>query len=155
MPSLCFAKTESSPLTRFAYILRGSRQFAARGKQPSMLGAYLPFAKLRFARVVAPVRRRIKNKGHQWYPMSYGMLELFAASGKRTIFLDFLRHHFASKDGIIALSEPSVRAGSSHRVVGGIKNIDTRLGVYIFYGADYGARTRHLRLGKATLYQMS
>jgi len=22
-------------------------------------------------------------------------------------------------------------------------------------GADYGARTRHLRLGKATLYQMS
>ncbi len=23
------------------------------------------------------------------------------------------------------------------------------------YGADYGARTRHLRLGKATLYQMS
>ena len=24
-----------------------------------------------------------------------------------------------------------------------------------FFGADYGARTRHLRLGKATLYQMS
>ena len=23
------------------------------------------------------------------------------------------------------------------------------------FGADYGARTRHLRLGKATLYQMS
>ena len=59
------------------------------------------------------------------------------------------------EDRSIALSEPSVRAGSSHRVVGGIKNIDTRLGVYIFYGADYGARTRHLRLGKATLYQMS
>ena len=27
--------------------------------------------------------------------------------------------------------------------------------VPILLGADYGARTRHLRLGKATLYQMS
>ena len=38
----------------------------------------------------------------------YGLLELFAASGKRTIFLDVLRHHFASKDGIIALSSLSL-----------------------------------------------
>ena len=46
------------------------------------------------------------------------------------------------------------RAG--HRPVRcAIKNKDTRLGVFVFYGADYGARTRHLRLGKATLYQMS
>ena len=60
-------------------------------------------APTKFERFVASVRRRIKNKGHQWYPMSYGMLELFAASGKRTIFLDVSRHHFASKDGIMAL----------------------------------------------------
>ena len=31
----------------------------------------------------------------------------------------------------------------------------TMLVVPSFSGADYGARTRHLRLGKATLYQMS
>ena len=58
------------------------------------------------------------------------------------------------KDKKFALSEPSVRAGSRH-IRCAIKKIDTRLGVYLFYGADYGARTRHLRLGKATLYQMS
>ena len=27
--------------------------------------------------------------------------------------------------------------------------------LFLYSGADYGARTRHLRLGKATLYQMS
>ena len=59
------------------------------------------------------------------------------------------------KDEKFALCKPSVCAGSSHRAVGAIKNKDTLLGVYLFYGADYGARTRHLRLGKATLYQMS
>ncbi len=31
----------------------------------------------------------------------------------------------------------------------------TRFACPLCYGADYGARTRHLRLGKATLYQMS
>ena len=45
--------------------------------------------------------------------------------------------------------------GSSHRVVGAIKNKAPLLWCFVFYGADYGARTRHLRLGKATLYQMS
>ena len=34
------------------------------------------------------------------------------------------------------------------------KTHQAMLGVFSF-GADYGARTRHLRLGKATLYQMS
>jgi len=27
--------------------------------------------------------------------------------------------------------------------------------VSVFFGADYGARTRHLNLGKVALYQMS
>ena len=57
---------------------------------------------------VASVRRGIKNKGHLVGCSDYGLLELFAASGKRTIFLDVSRHHFASKDGIIALSSLSL-----------------------------------------------
>ena len=36
-----------------------------------------------------------------------------------------------------------------------VKNKGHRVVSFVFYGADYGARTRHLRLGKATLYQMS
>ena len=36
-----------------------------------------------------------------------------------------------------------------------IKNKGHHSVSFVFYGADYGARTRHLRLGKATLYQMS
>ena len=30
-----------------------------------------------------------------------------------------------------------------------------RTGFSVFFGADYGARTRHLDLGKVALYQMS
>ena len=35
------------------------------------------------------------------------------------------------------------------------KEQQTRLGLLFFFGADYGARTRHLHLGKVALYQMS
>ena len=84
------------------------------------------------------------------------MLDLFATLvANKRIFLMAHAITLLCKVEKFALSEPSVRAGSSHRAVGAIKKIDTQLGVYLFYGADYGARTRHLRLGKATLYQMS
>ena len=35
------------------------------------------------------------------------------------------------------------------------KNKAHHEGVLYFFGADYGARTRHLHLGKVALYQMS
>ena len=42
----------------------------------------------------------------------------------------------------------------THRIIPKQKPAKLRLAGFCF-GADYGARTRHLRLGKATLYQMS
>ena len=87
--------------------------------------------------------------------VDYGMLDTFCHFGGKTAnFLNGSRRYLAREDENLPLVR-FANAGSSHRVVGAIKKIDTLLGVYLFYGADYGARTRHLRLGKATLYQMS
>ena len=69
-------------------------------------------------------------------------------------FLVGSRLHLASEDENLPLVR-FTNAGSSHRVVSAIKNKAPLLWCFAFYGADYGARTRHLRLGKATLYQMS
>ena len=98
----------------------------------------------------------IKKIDTLWGFADYGMLDLFATlvANKRIFLMPY---------GITLLKQrrtvrPLRTFGSrdfSHRVVGAIKKIDTLWGVYLFYGADYGARTRHLRLGKATLYQMS
>ena len=55
----------------------------------------------------------------------------------------------------LALGKPLVCVGSRTASAVHKKQKHHVCGAFAFYGADYGARTRHLRLGKATLYQMS
>ena len=81
----------------------------------------LPLAKLRLARVQS--LRKTQNKKQGYRMVSYKL------RGLDTVCCDATNKQFrlsayaatSCEDRSIALSEPSVRAGSSHRVVGAIK----------------------------------
>ena len=53
----------------------------------------------------------------------------------------------------ICFGANSARRGAAPQCVS--KNKNHSQGVVFVFGADYGARTRHLHLGKVALYQMS
>ena len=64
------------------------------------------------------------------------------------------RHHFGcAETENIATAPRCARAGLSTCKTR--KKNSRPAGLLLFFGADYGARTRHLDLGKVALYQMS
>ena len=62
----------------------------------------------------------------------------------------------AKRNGILPAVLQAKRTGSRPRnLLQREKKNTPEMGVLFFSGADYGARTRHLDLGKVALYQMS
>ena len=86
MPSLCFAKTESSPLTRFAYILRGSRYCCFATKPSFLFGLRLNLAsedeKLALCKASLCAGRRPARRGIKKQRTPFGVL-CFLWSGLR------------------------------------------------------------------------
>ena len=63
------------------------------------------------------------------------------------------RHHPDLNRGIKVLQTSAFPLG--YGAIYLVKNTPTCVGRCVQIGADYGARTRHLDLGKVALYQMS
>ena len=104
---------------------------------------------------LAPCSRCDKKDRHRLGVKNHGWLDtLCHLRGIIANFLNGSRRCLVDEDGKFALSSLRER-GFRATVIRGIKKQGYRMVSLLFYGADYGARTRHLRLGKATLYQMS
>ena len=73
--------------------------------------------------------------------MSTYVVKKVPRHGERGVVFPFLRKNEGAEERRTGARKKTKKAANSR--------------LRLFFGADYGARTRHLHLGKVALYQMS